>query len=313
MDALRATRNEGHPQLIRYLSTFERAGAYYILLPWADGGTLNTFWKNHGPQTDPRNRGLIRNSLNRLLQLTDALRCLHSLNFRHGDLKPDNILHFTEPSREVDNFVIADPGIARFHRLATKLRKGPTLTKSSTATYEAPEVRGAPSKEPFSRRYDVWSMGCIMLEYIIWLLWDEQAIDDFARKREHPAYSFYDVQREPDQTGARPSIVHAAVLTCMKELRADPRCQDGTAMRDLIDLIENKLLVVDADQRCEAVQLHAAVAEIVRKASEQGTGDEYVLPSGAEAPATRPSTFQPEPEVAGARISTGAAPGPRQS
>ena len=305
MEALRATRDRGHPRLIRYLCTFEKSNAYYILLPWADGSTLNSFWENFGPETLPRNRDLIRQSLDELLQLTDALDCFHDLKFRHGDLKPDNILHFTDASGKLDNFVIADLGIAKFHRLNTKLRTDPTLTKASTVTYEAPEARGPASREPLSRKYDVWSMGCIMLEYIIWLLWDSEAIDAFAEHREYPAFAFFVVQREPDKT-----VVHSAVPTCMQELRADPRCRPDTALRDLIDLIENHMLVVDAERRCEAKYLHDEVAKIVAKASGsgQGMGDEYVLPSEAHAPATRPSIFQSRL----ARAGTGES-GPRQS
>jgi len=310
MEALRATRDRGHPRLIRYLCTFEKSNAYYILLPWANGSTLNSFWEIFGPETLPRSRDLIRESLDQLLQLTDALNCLHDLNFRHGDLKPDNILHFTDASGKLDNFVIADLGIARFHRLNINLRKAATLTKSTTATYEAPEVRGPASRVPLPRRYDVWSMGCIMLEDTIWLLWDSEAINAFAEHREYPAFAFFDVQREPDKTGEKPSVVHSAVLTCMEELRADPRCRRNTALRDLIDLIENHMLVVNTERRCDAKYLHDEVAKIVAKAlgPGQGMGDEYVLPSGAHAPATRQSIFQSKL----ARVGTGQS-GPRQS
>jgi serine/threonine protein kinase len=274
--------------LIRYLSTWEKSNAYYILLPWANGSTLGSFWANNGPEISPRNQELIRKSLYQLLQLTDALRFLHSLNFRHGDLKPDNILHFTNRSGQIDNFVIADLGISKHHPLATGLRTKATMTKSTTATYEAPEVfTDAASGRPRPRKYDVWSMGCIILEYIIWLLWDIEAVEAFTASREYPAFAFYLARR--NSVGAKIAVVHPEVVEVMKVLRDDPRCATGTALRDLIDLVESNLLVTDMDQRCEAAQLHAAMSEIVRKAS---TGDAYVLPPGARLPPMRPGIFQ---------------------
>lgn len=302
MKALRATRNENHPRLIRYLSTCEKSNTYYILLPWADGSTLDKFWENNGPKTRPRNRELVRKSLDQLLQLADALRFLHSIKLRHGDLKPANILHFTDRSGQVDNFVIADLGISRHHHKATGLRNVPTMTRSTTEAYEAPEAStDAAHGRPRSRKYDIWSMGCIILEYIIWLLWDNEALDTFNKARGYPAFAFY--RAGSSIVNASAAVVDPAVLRAIKVLRADPRCARGTALRDLIDLVQQDLLVVDLDHRCEAVQLHAAVNKIVRKASAtgRGMGDVYVLPPGAKAPAKRPAIFQPCKDAPGTR------------
>jgi len=295
LNALQATRKENHPRLIRFLSSCEKANTYYILLPWADGSTLNRFWENNCPKTRPRNRELIRKSLNQLVHLSDALRVFHALNFRHGDLKPDNILHFTNRSGQIDSFVIADLGISRHHHRVTGLRNEATLTRATTATYEAPEVfTDAASGKPRPRRYDVWSLGCIILEYVVWLLWDISAVDAMTSAREHPAFAFYLTRRD---FGVRTAIVHPEVTRAMETLREDRRCGKGTALYDLLDLVENHLLVVGLDRRCEAAQAYAAVLAIARKAgaAEPRTpemGDAYVLPRGAPPPAPRPEIFQ---------------------
>jgi len=290
--ALRAAREANQTHLIRFLSTCEKSNTYYILLPWAEGSTLHNFWVNNGPKTMVRNRTLVRKSIDQLLQLSAALQFLHSMKFRHGDLKPDNILHFTDPSGQDDNFVIADLGISSHHHLATgHWSRTPTNMKSTTLAYEAPEVVTA-RHLPRSRKYDVWSMGCIILEYIVWLLWDTEAVDAFADAREYPAFAFYLAQSGGD--GAKTAIVRPEVVTAIDGLRADPRGAAGTALCDLFDLVERGLLVVDVDQRWDAEQLHAALDEIARKASATGGGasDAYVLPPDATAPVIRPAIFR---------------------
>jgi hypothetical protein len=52
----------------------------------------------------------------------------------------------------------------------------------------------------------------------------------------------------------------------IKYLRKDPRCEDGSALADLISLIEDKLLQVDPEQRAQAPELHEKLKAIVDKA-----------------------------------------------
>ncbi len=52
-------------------------------------------------------------SLEQMLGLSRGLEDLHDLNCRHGDLKPDNILHFIKDGRDI--LVIADLGVSKFH------------------------------------------------------------------------------------------------------------------------------------------------------------------------------------------------------
>ncbi|KAL8365340.1 hypothetical protein RB595_004241 [Gaeumannomyces hyphopodioides] len=286
--ALGAARRANHPNLIRFLSSCEKSNTYYILLPWAEGSTLHNYWMVNGPKTAVRDRALVRKSIDQLLQLSAALQFLHFIKFRHGDLKPDNILHFMDPSRQLDSFVIADLGISRHHQHPTNhLDRKATSMKATTLAYEAPEV-WTDSTRPRSRKYDVWSMGCIILEHIIWLLWDADALDAFADFRQHPAFAFY----LPEGSGNSPktAIVHPGVVSAVEAVRDDPRGAAGTALRDLVDLVERGLLVADVEQRWDAEQLHSALGEIACNASAEGTGDAYVLPLEAVAP-VRPHIF----------------------
>ncbi|KAL8318705.1 hypothetical protein RB597_005806 [Gaeumannomyces tritici] len=288
INALRAVREANHPNLIRFLSSYEKSNKYYILLPWAEGGTLQNYWMVNEPKTAVRDRAFIRKSINQLLQLSAALQFLHFIKFRHGDLKPDNIFHFMDPSRQFDNFVIAGLGIPSHHQNPTNHfdRKAISI-KATTLAYEAPEV-WTDSEKPRSRKYDVWSMGCIILEHIIWLLWDADALDAFTDFRQHPVFAFYLPQGSSNSP--KTAIVRPEVANAVKAVRDDPRGAAGTALRDLVDLVERGLLVADVKQRWDAEQLHSALSEIARKASAKGTGDAYVLPLKAVAP-VRPHIF----------------------
>jgi serine/threonine protein kinase len=64
--------------------------------------------------------------------------------------------------------LIADFGLARLRNERTRDKKVGTNTMTRTQMYEPPDVdiiRGLTS-----RKYDIWSMGCIFLEFTIWLL-----------------------------------------------------------------------------------------------------------------------------------------------
>ncbi|KPM36546.1 hypothetical protein AK830_g10020 [Neonectria ditissima] len=257
-------QNLEHNHLIRIIATCDREPSYYVIFPWADGGNLREFWQDEDSHRTPE---LILWSLRQMLGLADGLKALHTENCRHGDLKPENILHFKksdDPSDESQgNLVIADVGVSKFHREATKLRNLPTNTKATTPTYEAPEAH-PDVKDPRSRVYDTWSMGCIYLEWVVWLLYGMNAVRRFrqARTSDDPmieAGSFY--IHAPQGTPP----VHPKVSEAFGVLKEDPRCIDGTAFGDLLGLIAKDLLVA-VDSRATASKLADQLGRIVHDA-----------------------------------------------
>jgi serine/threonine protein kinase len=148
--------------LIKLRGAFQRGKVSYMLFDWAGKGNLYNLWYG---ENQPAELPLdwIRIQIGGLL---GALRLLHNLNCRHGDLKPDNILVFDR-----EDLVIADFGLARIHEYGTQSRDQQTTTMSGAQRYEPPEVNEHhPSRNnPWSRQYDIWSLGCIFLEFIIWL------------------------------------------------------------------------------------------------------------------------------------------------
>lgn len=93
---------------------------------------------------------------------------------RHGDLKPENILWFKNyKDNDHNSFMgvlkISDFGLTRFHKTASMSRTDPF---GMSPTYRAPEYD---VRKKVSQSYDVWSLGCVILEFITWYIlgWDE--------------------------------------------------------------------------------------------------------------------------------------------
>lgn len=280
-DMLDKIRTKGikNDHLIRDLVVCEEVPC--IIFPWADGGDLVEYWQREFPKAP----GAFLWSLRQMVGLVDALKDLHEKNCRHGDLKPANILCFTENG--VGILKIADVGVSRSHDHATALRKGATLTSASTKVYEGPEVK---INAPRSRKYDCWSMGCIILEFVLWLLYDFNAIESFLSVRHSEWHGYYRlITNAPNLEPLDNTEVHPAVYEAMKFLREDPRCV-GTALEALVNLVENGLLKIRPRDRLDAVNLHKGLLAILTDAEKDHS---YLVKADQPAPPVPPIFSQP--------------------
>jgi serine/threonine protein kinase len=187
-DNLIRIQNLKNRHLIRHIATCQRDSSYYVIFPLANGGTLLDYWEFESET--PRDPGLVVLwSLQQMLGLAEAIRALYhdlggDLRLRHGDLKPANIIFFKEDG---GNFlVVADVGVSRIHEQPTLLRRVGTTTEATTRSYEAPEVAFERPGQPRARAYDIWSLGCVFLEFAFWLLYDVNAINNFEENRRDP-------------------------------------------------------------------------------------------------------------------------------
>nr|XP_036578630.1 heterokaryon incompatibility protein [Colletotrichum truncatum]KAF6785925.1 heterokaryon incompatibility protein [Colletotrichum truncatum] len=182
--------------LIKPIAAYEYDGDRCLLFPWAEGGNLAEYWsrRNSGSSLNKKESAWI---FSQLTGLFGALEELHQNNCRHGDLKPENILLFIDADK-TKTLQIADLGLTTFHELdaATRIRKAKdilTMTPPGTSRYEPPEMdkdrdKKLPAHKTRSRAYDIWSMGCVVLELLIWLANDFEAVSEF---RNNTAY-FWD-------------------------------------------------------------------------------------------------------------------------
>ncbi|KAK1988376.1 kinase-like domain-containing protein [Colletotrichum cereale] len=277
MKNLLETRGIKDRHLIRYLFFCERDQSYFIAFPWAEGGNLQEFW-----MLNKSNQGYMLWSLQQMLGISGALRKLHDINCRHGDLKPGNILHFTDGG--LGKLVIADVGISKVHTAATNMRLVGTITRATTPSYEPPEALKK-TDQPRPRRYDIWSMACIYLEFVIWMIYGFKAINSFAESREEATSikgtsNFYTLRGDTAE-------IHPSVLDAFAVLRSDPRCKGDTALGALINLITHHLLLIQVDDRVTADVLYKKLEKIVRRA----TDDPSFIMNRAKPPLETPDIF----------------------
>jgi serine/threonine protein kinase len=98
----------------------------------------------------------------------------------HGDLKPDNVLHYknwTEVGETLGILQITDFGLSSFHYTQSAedivLRRG-------TSVYRPPE---AAILSPLSASFDTWSLGCLFIEFLTWLVKGPEGLASFRNAR----------------------------------------------------------------------------------------------------------------------------------
>ncbi|KAI1739891.1 hypothetical protein F4680DRAFT_448505 [Xylaria scruposa] len=168
-------------------------------------------------------------------------------SIRHGDLKPENILRFLDCPMEsansttsVGTLKIADMGLAKRHVVATQYR-GVTSTMYGTALYEAPEVYRSMNGAR-SRLYDVWSMGCIIFEFILWILYGHDPVTALHDRIRKGGNQYFEALTRTDRTAQLNRTVSRWIRYLEKN---EPECRDNSALGDLLKLVKTKLLVVD--------------------------------------------------------------------
>ncbi|KAJ4406778.1 hypothetical protein N0V85_004469 [Neurospora sp. IMI 360204] len=265
---------KGHPHIIPFFGAIEKGTSRYLLFQWADGGNLRDFWKAH-PNPTPT-AALVEKFLHQLRGIADALYNLHTFkrdgcadgSYRHGDLKPENILSVSsmhgrqaeQAHADFGTLMVSDLGLAKHHPLATNLRRHQTSTEATTWRYQPPEVTIEEKKSMGrSRRYDIWSMGCVTLEFIIWLLYGNDILDQFNDSINKPTSRPCppDFNRSPWFTtddATNTARLHDSVKkTISIILKKDPECQgpEKTALCSLLELVRDRLLVVDLGSEAE--------------------------------------------------------------
>jgi len=288
VEALKVISAHHHPHLIQLLATYRHKEKYHLLFPMAQGD-LRSYWNL--PENPPANKDSIPWMLKQLRGLTDGLASIHNhdlaldlkKNFlasmndwdrsnrrfgRHGDIKPENILFVDEnfdedhgPSTNAQ-LLIADFGLTDFHTASSRSRVDPRRIGGSP-TYEPPERS---LNLPISRAYDVWSLGCVYLEFLTWLLSGPTGVRSFADARQSINLrggideAFF-TPMPPDADGRPRATVKKTVSDHIAALRAHNGCSH--ALQDLLDLIEGQMLVVAPTTRVSSSKLVQHLDEIL--------------------------------------------------
>ena len=146
----RILQNTNHSNIIKYFGAFPQNQTFYIVMEFADKGTLSTHKMDWHEE----------NIWEFLTQMSSALKYLHEERIIHRDIKPDNILCVSEGSEgnKVVTFKLADFGTAKVFSKDSQ-SKFYTNTYIGTPGYMAPEVV---FREDYTFSADMWSLGAVM-------------------------------------------------------------------------------------------------------------------------------------------------------
>jgi serine/threonine protein kinase len=134
-----------HPNIIKLYSYHEDELAFYLILEYANSGTLFT--------TIRKSKGLEeKNAFNYFIQVATAINFIHENNLIHRDIKPENLL-----IDENNNIKLCDFG------WCIELEIGNRTTFCGTIEYMAPEII---KEMPYDKSIDVWSLGILLYELI---------------------------------------------------------------------------------------------------------------------------------------------------
>ncbi|PQE27807.1 serine threonine kinase protein [Rutstroemia sp. NJR-2017a WRK4] len=169
-------------------------------------------------------------------------------NWRHGDIKPENILRFL--NGKLDNYLgtlkLADLGRAQQHQVVTNIRRSKETELWRTRWYEPPDLEKTNHEKAdgkISRLFDIWSMGCVIFEVVLWLLYGYNSHKDFLRANglssgEKGATPYWKI-------GERGTYVLSDAAAAWMKHILDHYDGHGGAIVDLVKLVKDRLLQID--------------------------------------------------------------------
>lgn len=164
-------------------------------------------------------------------------------SYRHGNLKPENILCFDDGT-QLGTLKLTGIEGRKHHIVSTSVRRrSPVATQPKR--YDPPEVNTAPLTNARSHLYDIWSMGCIILELIIWLLYGYPELERFNTSLgEDPLEEVRYFEVKQGEGGRGVAKVHRVAVSWTDHMLKDLECSGPRALMDLLDLVRTRLLVV---------------------------------------------------------------------
>lgn len=291
-EMLQALSKLKHRHVLQLLTTYKFRGRYHLVFPYAKYN-LRELWNSISNVDETE---WVAWWLRQILGIASGLMQIHCFRSRearcsilpnlapegslkslkgaeewygrHGDIKPENILWFDDMDENSGQgvLVIADFGLASFHGWESRSKVRPE-TIGGTITYAPPEVE---LRSNISRAYDIWSLGCVYLEFITWLLDGWQYLQTFSAARLEQNGdgfiddTFYTVFHDSDAASPK-AIVRRGVQSWIKALHDNPKCSGY--IHDLLDLISKRMLLVEPDERISSKLLNEELSYMLERAT----------------------------------------------
>ncbi|RDW56476.1 hypothetical protein BP5796_13117 [Coleophoma crateriformis] len=195
---------------------------------------------------------------------------------RHGDIKPQNIIWYRHQPNHQGVLKLADFGQAELNSRWTRTR---AREVAYSRTCRPPECDLAPHE--IGQNYDVWSLGCVFLEFVAWAVGGRERVEQFSQMRKTrdsrvalDTDAFFIIIPAVNAAQER-AKVKPEVTQYILELRRDKNCNGY--LHGLLDLIEQHMLVVDRKQRWDSRRVHGQLVNLLEKYYDKD-GSEYTNP-----------------------------------
>lgn len=264
-EIMQLLRQYSNPHLTTHLVMWTQGGRYFLLFPLAKCNLREYMKRNIFEHTMENQIWL----LEQFSGLANALQRIHDLSFQssdaslspnpsqqekdriagwHHDLKPENILYFEDADPKHRTLQIADFGSSKIHIIRS--RSHPTRTPRGTLTYEPPEME---IEGQTSRPYDVWSLGCVFLEILVWAMMGFTALENFKKERfcKRTSEGVHDDgfwEKRPNGIVTLRDSVQQWILKLQKKVQDQPH----QPFKELLDLVIHRMLEIDRMKRIPA-------------------------------------------------------------
>jgi len=194
---LKKFSNPPHEHLVSLLATYEQFKSFFLIFHWADAD-LQRYWRDVNPtpsidwqtviwmarQCKGIAEGIVAIHQYRTSRSKLEVQPQNEVFGHHGDIKPENVLWFPDADHEQTRrgtLKLSDFGLAEFSMHQTRSMH-PKSSFATSPPYRAPEV-DLEGTGAIGRSYDIWTLGCLYLEFITWLIggWDLVGVFAFRR------------------------------------------------------------------------------------------------------------------------------------
>lgn len=207
---LKNNKRYRHPLIMPLLASIDHRGIYMQVYPLAELCLRRLFENDRTPEYNPKHtwtlfaylfvalsfihEGQLGSAGYHFDRMYSQTHTISGSTFLTCIVKPHNILV------HLGKWVIADLGLAHFKE---KLVAGQSSTKKRPGSDEF----GGPESEP-SRKYDMYSMGCMGCIVMVWLAGGKQAVVDFKKARKHvvDGAKLFNFHSDKTESGLQPGV-----------------------------------------------------------------------------------------------------------